>query len=239
MRICILGSGMWLHLSRVATRGQACGYTSRVLSCTSLNSSLIVSYCPSIVYMFSVWACLFPSKHVFPRTYFALSSYIVHCAFSIMHLLLCISFCFPIGQVLPPVYYWPGRILKSLQSTDSLHSLLLSTCPCHLPPVHYWPGRILKSLQSTNSLPLFTSPFSVPSATSASLAWLDIRKPVEHWRPAASNFSFLSFAGCALVPSRPFISGCIMLYSRLSFLSCAILPSRFYSYRTLVFLGWI
>ena len=54
VRICILGSGMWLHLSRVATRGQACGYTSHVLGCTSWNSSPIVSHCPSIVYMFSV-----------------------------------------------------------------------------------------------------------------------------------------------------------------------------------------
>ena len=123
-----------------------------------------------------------------------------------MHLLLCISFYFPIGQVLPPVHSWPGRILKSLQSTDSLqstNSLPLLIYLCYSPPVYYWPGRILKSLQSTDSLPLSTSPFPVPSATSVSLAWLDIRKPAEHWRPAASNFSFLSFAGCALVPSRP------------------------------------
>ena len=204
MRICILGSGMWLHLSRVATRGQACGYTSRVLSCTSLNSSLIVSHCPSIVYMFSVWTCLFPmqaclSAHMLCFDHFYCALCIQHYALTIV----CISFCFLIGQVLPPVYYWPGRILKSLQSTDSLHSLLLLTCPCHPPPVHYWPGRILKSLQSTNSLPLFTSPFPIPSATSALLAWLDIRKPAEHWRPAAFNFPFLSFAGCALVSSRP------------------------------------
>ena len=160
MRICILGSGMWLHLSRVATRGQACGYTSCVLGCTSLNSSLIVSHCLFIVYMFSVWTCLFPHKHVsFLRTCFALLFFIVHCAFSIVHLLLCIFFCFLIGQVLPPVHCWPGRILESLQSTDSLHSLLLFNLP-------------------------------VPSAASALLARPDIKEPAEHWQPAALYLSF-------------------------------------------------
>ena len=37
-----------------------------------------------------------------------------HCAFTIVYLLLFIFFYFLIGQVLPPVHYWLGRILKSL-----------------------------------------------------------------------------------------------------------------------------
>ena len=92
---------------------------------------------------------------------------IVHCAFTIVHLLLCIFFCFPIGQVLPPVHYWLGRILESLQSTDGLQStdsLLLLIYPCHPPPAHYWLGWILKSLQSTDGLPLSTCPCHPPPA---------------------------------------------------------------------------
>ena len=98
-------------------------------------------------------------------TYYCASSYYHFLGMSFAHMLLIVS-------IREPAKHW-----TALQSTVSLP---LPTFPCYPLPVHYWPGRILESLQSTDSLPLFTSPFPVPSATSALLAWLDIRKPAEH-----------------------------------------------------------
>ena len=116
MRICILGSSMWLHLSRVATRDQACDYSSHAwlhVTRTWLHLLELLSHClPLSLYCLhvlcvnmspSVRACLSMHMFCFVIFYCVLCIHycaltIVHCAFTIVHLLLCIFFVSLLGK---------------------------------------------------------------------------------------------------------------------------------------------